>query len=164
MKSIEIHEIKWNLMKTNAMHEIQWNSSCLGSSKGFFRGGHSSAFAVWPHQSHEIHWNPRTQQIIWKLMKFMQIDEITASWDRAKISWGVELRRHSAVDPGAMKSMNIYEILWNLMKTFEIHKNRWNSSRLGSSKGFSRGRTPSAFCIWPQSHETLKIHKISRLQ
>ena len=118
-----------------------------------------------------------------KSMKIMKIDEIAASWDRAKVSIGAGPRCHrrpqaatrcQTSDPGTPAKTTeiheIHEISWNHMKSHEIHEihenheNRWNSSQLGSSKGFYRGSVSApqgATGFQTSAIEIPEIHEIS---
>ena len=59
----------------------------------------------------------------------MKIDEKAASWNRVKLSLGASLdlqKPFQAVEP---PTPEIHEILWNLMKSLEIHMTPWKSMK-----------------------------------
>ena len=128
MKIVEI-AASWNRVKVSLRHHSL---------------GKASAEAVWPRRP-EIHRNP------WNLMKSQIINE--NQWNssqlgsrkgffRALIPFAK--RRQRPFDIGDLKPIEIHRNSLNLMKSSEIHANRWNNSQLGSSKGFFQAIIPLA--------------------
>ena len=96
---------------------------------------------------------------LWNSWKSIEIHEIAGSWDRVKVSIVAGPRRQTLPSISKPRTPEIHKISWNLMKIMKIHKNPWNSSQLGSSKGFYRGRTSLAWS--PIRFQTSDIQQMS---
>ena len=143
MKSSENLWKSWKSMKIDEI-AASWDRAKVSIGAGPRQQTSPSVSKPRTLEIHKISWNLlKTYENQWKLMK---IDEIAASWDRAKVSIGAgrSIPGERSLSFIPLKSMESHEILWKALKLMKIHRNSWNSRQLGSSKGFYRGRTSAA--------------------